>query len=65
MGITFIHDYAPLPSTASADHPHVIDVAAHAQDHEDKETKLKLPDAVVTMLHSIAPDTLAKFLDDS
>jgi hypothetical protein len=65
MGLTFLNDYAPLPSTAPADHPHVIDIAAYAPDPGDKATQLKLPDAVVTMLHCISAATLAAFLDAS
>jgi hypothetical protein len=65
MGLTFLNDYAPLPSTAPADHPHVIDIAAYAPAPGDKATQLKLPDAVVTMLHCISAATLAAFLDAS
>jgi hypothetical protein len=66
MGITFVGDYAPLPPTAPSNHPHIIDVTAYARNHEDKATKLKLQDAVVTMLHNISigsSDALNQSLD--
>jgi hypothetical protein len=65
-GITFVSDYASLPSAAPPDHPHIIDVAAFTQSHEDKATRLRIQDAVVTMLYNISigsSDVLGQFLD--
>lgn len=63
--IRFTDDYPALPSAAPANHPHIVDVATYTTSG-NKNKKVKLPDAVATMLHQISgngTDVLAQFLD--
>lgn len=59
--VRFTDDDAALPSTASANHPHLINLATYIPPFGDKQTNMKLPDAVVTMLRQISTATLGDF----
>jgi hypothetical protein len=61
----FTDECQALPSTAGADHPHIVNVATYNTAGSQKRN-VKLPDAVITMLHEISKngtDVLAQFLD--
>ncbi|KAH3917611.1 hypothetical protein HBH56_042650 [Parastagonospora nodorum] len=61
--VQFSNAFAALPSTAPANHPHLIDLATYTPPHANRQTNMKLPDAIVTMLHQISPTALGDFLD--
>jgi hypothetical protein len=61
--VQFTNDHAALPSTAPANHPHLIDLATYTPPEGDQRTNMKLQDAVVTMLHQISTIVLDDFLD--
>ena len=73
MVISFINDddFASISSTGPNNHPHIIDVSVFdpqmEQHYYDATADLEFRswDAVVTLLHTVAHDTLGDFLNGS
>lgn len=58
----FFNVFPALPSTAGTNHPRIVNVAT-CNKNGGQNINVKLPHAVVTMLHHISTDTLVQFLD--
>lgn len=66
MFVSFLDNIETLPADRPENHPHFIDISIYKSCNESEipnSGKLKLWDAVATMLYNISPAMLSDFLD--
>jgi hypothetical protein len=62
-------DFPSLPADSAKNHPHLIDIGTFDRREEERlyeetiSSTFDIWDVVVTLLHTISPETLRNFLD--